>query len=102
MASLPQPQGNSLNPFIIDKFVKDFDILYGQFWTTVLLYHLDVQVYNHSNFSKGIVDITLVCYNVQAEQRQDPPELLFKRSGIRIFELDQVFCCFCTTNLILF
>ena len=66
MASLPQTQGNFPNPFIIDKFAKDFDILYGQFWTTVLLYHL--KVYNYSNFSKGIVDITFVCYNTQAEQ----------------------------------
>ena len=68
MTSLPQTQGNFLNPFIIDKFTKDFDILYGQFWTTVLLYHLDIQVYNYSNFGKGIVDITFVCYNTQAEQ----------------------------------
>ena len=68
MASLPQPQGNFPNLLIIDKFAKDFDILYGQFWTTVLLYHLDIQVYNYSNFSKGIVDITFVCYNAQAEQ----------------------------------
>ena len=67
MASLPQPQGNFPNPFIIDKFAKDFDILYSQFWTTILLYHLDIQVYNYSNFSKGIVDITFVCYNAQAE-----------------------------------
>ena len=68
MAFLPQPQGNFRNPFIIDKFAKDFDVLYGQFWTTVLLYHLDIQVYNYSIFSEGIVDITFVCYNAQAEQ----------------------------------
>ena len=68
MASLPQTQGNFPNPFIIDKFAKDFDILYGQFWTTILLYHLDIQVYNYSNFGKGIVDITFVCYNTQAKQ----------------------------------
>ena len=68
MACLPQTQGNFPNPFIIDKFAKDFDILYGQLWTTVLLYHLDIQVYNYSNFGKGIVDITFVCYNAQAEQ----------------------------------
>ena len=68
MAFLPQPQGNFPNPFIIDKFAKDFDILYGQFWTTVLLFHLDIQVYNNSNFSKGIVDITFVCYNAKAKQ----------------------------------
>ena len=68
MASLPQTQGNFPNPFIIYKFAKDFNILYGQFWITVLLYHLDIQVYNYSNVSKGIVDITFVCYNAQAEQ----------------------------------
>ena len=69
MALLPGPQGNFQNPLIIDKFAKEFDILCGQFWTTVLLfYHLDIQVYNYSNFSKGVVDITFVCYNVQAEQ----------------------------------
>ena len=68
MAFLPQPRGNFPNPIIIDKFTKKFDILYGQFWTTVLLYHLDIQVYNYSNFSKGIMDITFVCYNAQAEQ----------------------------------
>ena len=68
MALLPKPQGNFLNPLIIDIFVKEFDVLYGQFWTTVLLYHLDIQVYNYSNFRKGIVDITFVCYNAQAKQ----------------------------------
>ena len=68
MALLPAPQGSFLNPLIIDKFTKEFDILYDQFWTNVLLYHLDIQVYNYSNFSKGVVDITFVCYNVQAEQ----------------------------------
>ena len=67
MASLPQPQGSFPNPFIIDKFAKGFDILYGQFWTTVLIYHPDFQVYNYSNFSKGIVDITFLCYNTQAK-----------------------------------
>ena len=40
----------------------------GQFWTTVLLYNLDIQVYNYSNFCKGVVDITFVCYNAQAKQ----------------------------------
>ena len=68
MAFWPQPQGNSPNPFIIDKFAKHFDILYSQFWTTVLLYRLDIQVYNYSNFSKGIIDITFVCYNAQSKQ----------------------------------
>ena len=68
MAFLPQPQGNFPNPFIFDKFAKDFDILYSQFWTTVLLYHLDIQVYNYSNFSEGIIDITFACYNAQSEQ----------------------------------
>ena len=68
MALLPKPQGNFLNPLIIDKFAKEFDVLYGQFWTTILLYHLDIQVYNYSNFSKGVVDITFVGYNVQAKQ----------------------------------
>ena len=68
MVLVPGPQGNFPNPLIIDKFAKDFDILYGQFWTTVLLYHLDIQVYNYSNFSKGIVDVTFVCYNTQVEQ----------------------------------
>ena len=68
MALLPQAQGNFPNPLIIDKFAKEFDILYDQFWTTVLLYHLDIQVYNYSNFGKGIVDITFVCYGTQAEQ----------------------------------
>ena len=68
MESLQEPQGNFPNPSIIDKFAKDFNILYSQFWTTVLLYHLDIQVYNYSNFNKGIVDITFVCYNAQAEQ----------------------------------
>ena len=68
MASLPQTQGNFPNSSIIDKFAKDFNVLYGQFLTTVLLYHLDIQVYNYSNFSKEIVDITFACYNAQAEQ----------------------------------
>ena len=68
MVLLPGPQGNFPNPLIIDKFAKEFNILYGQFWTAVLLYHLDIQVYNYSNFSKGVVDITSVCYNVQAKQ----------------------------------
>ena len=68
MASLPQPQGNFPNLFIIDKFAKDFYILYSQFWTTVLLYHLDIQVYNYSNSSEGIVDITFICYNAQAKR----------------------------------
>ena len=68
MALLPGPKGNFRNPLIIDKFAKEFDILYGQFWTTVLLYHLDIQVYNYSNFSKRVVDITFVCYNAHAEQ----------------------------------
>ena len=68
MALLPEPQGNFPNPLIIDKFAKEFDVLYDQFWTTVLLYHLDVQVYNYSNFGKRVVDITFVCYNVQAKQ----------------------------------
>ena len=68
MAFRPQPQGNFPSPFIIDKFIKYFDILYDQFWTTILLYHLDIQVYNYSNFSKGIIDITSVCYNMQSEQ----------------------------------
>ena len=65
MALLPKPQENFPNPLIIDKFAKEFDVLYGQFWTTVLLYHLDIQVYNYSNLSKGV---TFVCYNAQAEQ----------------------------------
>ena len=68
MALLPEPKGNFPNPLIIDKFAKEFDILYNQFWTTVLLYHLDIQIYNYSNFSKGVVDITFVCYDAQAEQ----------------------------------
>ena len=68
MALLPEPQGNFLSPLIIDKFAKEFDVLYDQFSTTVLLYHLDIQIYNYSNFSKGVVDITFVCYNMQAEQ----------------------------------
>ena len=68
MAFLPQPQGNFPNPSIIDKFAKGFDILYGQFWTAVLLYHLDIQVYNYSNFSKGIINIMFACYNAQSEQ----------------------------------
>ena len=68
MVLLPKPQGNFPNQLIIDKFAKEFNVLYGQFWTTVLLYHLDIQVYNYSNFSKGVVDITFVCYNVQAKQ----------------------------------
>ena len=82
MAFPPQPRGNFPNPFIIDKFVKDFDILYGQFWTTVLLYHLDIQVYNYSNFSKGIVDITFVCYNVQAKQ------IILESKGV----IDEKYC----------
>ena len=68
MAFWPQSQGNFPNPLIIDKFTKCLDILYDQFWTTVLLYHLDIQVYNYSSFSKGIVDITFVCYTAQSEQ----------------------------------
>ena len=68
MALPSEPQGNFLNPLIIDKFAKEFNVLYDQFWTTVLLYYLDIQVYNYSNFSKGVVDITFVCYNVQAKQ----------------------------------
>ena len=68
MALLPEAQGNFPNPLIIDKFAKEFDVLYDQFWTTVLLYHLDIQIYNYSNFSKGVVDITFVCYNTQAKQ----------------------------------
>ena len=68
MGLLPKPQGNFLNPLIIEKCGKEFNVLYGQFWTTVLLYHLDIQVYNYRNFSKGVVDITFVCYNSQAEQ----------------------------------
>ena len=68
MVLLPKPQANFLNPLIIDKFAKEFDVLYGQFWTTVLLYHPDIQVYNCSNFSKGVVDITFVCYKAQAKQ----------------------------------
>ena len=67
MAFLPQPQGNFLNPFIIDQFAKHFKILYSQFWTTVLLYHLDIQVYHCSNFSKGIIDISFVCYKAQSK-----------------------------------
>ena len=82
MASVPQPQGNFPSPFIIDKFAKDFDILYSQFWTTVLLYHLDIQVYNYSNFSEGIVDITFVCYNVQAEQ------IILESKGV----IDEKYC----------
>ena len=68
MAPLSKPQGNFKNPLIIDKFAKEFNILCDQFSTTVLLYHLDIQIYNYNNFSKGIVDITLVCYNAQVEQ----------------------------------
>ena len=68
MALLPEPQGKFPNPLIIDKFAKESDVLYDQFWTTVLLYHLDIQVYNYSNFSKGVVDITFVCYKAQAKQ----------------------------------
>ena len=68
MALLPEPKGNFPNPLIIDKFAKEFDALYDQFWTAVLLYHLDIQIYNYSNFSKGVVDITFVCYNTQAKQ----------------------------------
>ena len=68
MALLPEPQGNFPNPLIIDKFAKEFDVLYDQFWTTVLLYHLDIQIYNYSYFSKGVVDITFVCYSAQAKQ----------------------------------
>ena len=68
MAYQPQPQGTFPNPLIIDKFAEYFDILYSQFWTTILLYHLDIQVYNYSNFSKGIIDITFVCYKVHSEQ----------------------------------
>ena len=68
MALLPEPQVNFPNPLIIEKFAKEFDVLYDQFWTTVLLYHLDIQVYNYSNFGKGVVDITFVCYNGQAKQ----------------------------------
>ena len=60
--------GKLPNPLIIDKFAKEFDVLYDQFWTTVLLYHLDIKVYNYSNFGKGVVDITFVCYNTQAKQ----------------------------------
>ena len=67
MALLLGPQGNFPNPLIIDKFAKEFNILCGQFWTTVF-FQLDIQVYNYSNFSKGVVDITFVCYNVQAKQ----------------------------------
>ena len=78
MALLPQPKGNLPNPLIIDKFAKDFDILYGQFWTTILLNHLDIQVYNYSNFSKGIVDITFVCYNVQNRSYLNQKELLMR------------------------
>ena len=63
-----EPQGDFLNSLIINKFAKEFDVLYDQFWTTVLLYHLDIQVYNYSNFSKGVVDITFVHYNAQAKQ----------------------------------
>ena len=68
MALLPEPQENFPNPLIIDKFAKKFDVLYDQFLTTVLLYHLHIQIYNYSKFSKGVVDITFVYYNVQAEQ----------------------------------
>ena len=68
MALLPGPQKNFPNPLIIDKFAKEFVILYGQFWTTILLYNLDIQIYNYSNFSKAVVDITFVCYNAQDEQ----------------------------------
>ena len=68
MVLLPELQGNFLNPLIIEKFAKEFDVLYDQLWTTVLLYHLDIQVYNYSDLSKGVVDITFVCYNVQAKQ----------------------------------
>ena len=68
MALQPEPQGNFPNPPIIDNFAKEFDVLYDQFWTTVLLYHLDIQVYHYSKVSKGVVDITFVCYNVQAKQ----------------------------------
>ena len=68
MVLLPTSQGNFPNPLIIEKFAKEFDILYDQFWTTVLLYHLDIQIYNYSNFSKGVVDITFVCYDAQAKQ----------------------------------
>ena len=84
MAFLPQPQGNFPTPFIIDKFAKDFDILYGQFWTTVLLYHLDIQVYNYSNFGKGIVDITFVCYNAQAEQSYLNQKELLMRGTVKL------------------
>ena len=76
MALLPQTQGNFPNPLIIDKFAKEFDIMYDQFWTTVLLYHPDIQVYNYSNFGKGIVDITFVCYRAQAEQ------IILKSKGV--------------------
>ena len=68
MAFLPTAPRKLPNPFIIDQFAKHFEILYSQFWTTVLLYHLDIQVYHCSNFSKGIIDITFVCYNAQSKQ----------------------------------
>ena len=64
------------------KFAKEFDVLYGQFWTTVLLYHLDIQVYNYSNFSKRVVDIIFVCYNAQAEQ------IILESKGV----LDERYC----------
>ena len=82
MVLLPKPQGNFPNPLNIDKFAKEFNVLYGQFWTTVLLYHLDIQVYNYSNFSKGVVDITFVCYNTEAKQ------IILESKGV----IDEMYC----------
>ena len=33
-------------------------------------------MYNYSNFSKGIIDITFVCYNTQSEQ------IIFESKGV--------------------
>ena len=82
MALLPEPQGNFPNPLIIDKFAKEFNVLYDQFWTTLLLYHLDVQIYNYRNFSIGVADITFVCYNVQAK------EIILESKGV----IDERYC----------
>ena len=68
IVQMPRPQGNFPNPIVIDQFKKEFDILYDQFWTNVLLYHLDVQVYNHSNFGKGVLDITFIYHNMNDKE----------------------------------
>ena len=68
MAGLPDSQGNFPEPEIITTFKEKVEVLFDHFWTTVLLYQIDIQVYNHSRLEEGIVDMTLVYANANGEE----------------------------------